>query len=104
MADYKKVLAAQQKRLDKLETELIHLYFLKAEEIQEILDRFKDLPAEAFADMHKLLKQAKTKQSKFIVKAVLLEKNFPKIIDKAIYSKYLQLTDKIAKQEQQKQV
>lgn len=97
MIDYKKVLADQTKRLNKLEAELIHLYFLKAEEIQDILTKFRDLPSESFVEMHQLLKKAKNKQSRFFVKAVLLEKNFPKIIDKAIYSKYLQLTGKIAK-------
>lgn len=104
MADYKKVLADQKKRISKLETELIHLYFLKAEEIQDILNKFRDLPSESFIEMHQLLKEAKNKQNRFIVKAVLLEKNFPKIIDKAIYAKYLQLTGKIAKQEQQKKI
>ena len=101
MADYKKVLADQQKRLKKLENALSNLYFVTEEEIQRVLQRFENLPPEAFDKMHQLLKQAKNKQNRFMLKAVILNKNFPKVTDNAIHEKYVELNRGIAKQENQ---
>ncbi|MFC1647631.1 hypothetical protein ACFL10_01400 [Patescibacteria group bacterium] len=101
MNKYQQLVKEQDKRLKKLEDELSNLYFLTEEEIQRVLGKFENLPAKAFDEMHELLKDAKKKQNRFMIKAVILNNKFPKVMDKAIHKKYVELNRDIAKKESQ---